>query len=135
MSSEQEWLSPQDLPSSWASVYGRGYGTGSGYGTGTGGYRRHVGTRKRRATKRRSRKQRSRKSSSKKKSSKKRRSRKKRSSKKKSVGKCKQLLRDKIRVNMDEYKAGRWPSRSQAIAVSYSQVMKAHPACRRWLRK
>ena len=36
---------------------------------------------------------------------------------------------------MNEFKTGRYKSRSQAIAVSYKQVGKKHPACKRILRK
>jgi hypothetical protein len=36
--------------------------------------------------------------------------------------KCKQILRKKIGINMDEYKKGRFVSPKQAIAVSYSQA-------------
>jgi hypothetical protein len=35
---------------------------------------------------------------------------------------CKTLLKDKIAYNMNEYKSGRWKSRKQALAVSYSQM-------------
>ena len=63
----------------------------------------------------------------------KRRKRSKRKSKSKS--KCKKYLQNKISINMDEYKTGRYISRSQAIAVSYSQVLKKHPRCKRSLRR
>ena len=36
---------------------------------------------------------------------------------------------------MKELKKGRWVSRAQAIAVSYSQVKKSHPQCKRSLAK
>lgn len=42
---------------------------------------------------------------------------------------CKKKLRSKIRINMDEMKKGRYSSRQQAIAVSYSQVKKQFPIC------
>jgi hypothetical protein len=60
---------------------------------------------------------------------------KRRKSKRRSKSKCKKYLQDKIRINMDEYKEGRYSSRSQAIAVSYSQVLKKHPKCKRSLRR
>ena len=49
--------------------------------------------------------------------------------------KCKKYLQDKIRININEYKSGRYSSRAQAIAVSYSQVLKKHPKCKKSLRK
>jgi hypothetical protein len=55
--------------------------------------------------------------------------------KRRSKSKCKKYLQDKISINMDEYKTGRYSSRSQAIAVSYSQVLKKHPKCKRSLRR
>ena len=36
---------------------------------------------------------------------------------------------------MKELKKGRWVSRAQAVAVSYSQVKKSHPECKRSLAK
>jgi len=42
---------------------------------------------------------------------------------------CKKLLSDKIAINMREYKAGRYVSRPQALAVSYSQIRKKYPRC------
>jgi hypothetical protein len=60
---------------------------------------------------------------------------KRRKSKRRSKSKCKKYLQKKIRINMNEYKTGRYKSRSQAIAVSYKQVGKKHPACKRILRK
>ena len=48
---------------------------------------------------------------------------------------CNQALRKKIRLNMDEYKKGRYSSRQQALAVSYSQIKKSSPYCRRYFRK
>ena len=47
-----------------------------------------------------------------------------RKSKKKALGKCKQYFQQKVRQNMYEYKEGRWTSRKQALAVSYSQTRK-----------
>jgi hypothetical protein len=49
--------------------------------------------------------------------------------------KCRQWLQDKIKKNMKELKKGRWVSRAQAVAVSYSQVKKSHPQCKRSLAK
>jgi hypothetical protein len=75
--------------------------------------------------------------------SKKYRSKKSRSPKRKTIKKsnirtksaCNQLLKKKIRKNMDEYKSGRYSSRQQAVAVSYSQVKKMSPYCSRYFKK
>ena len=44
--------------------------------------------------------------------------------------KCRKVLSKKIAINMDEFKHGRFVSRAQAIAVSYSQVKKHYPKCK-----
>ena len=45
-------------------------------------------------------------------------------------------LKDKIRINMDEYKyKGLFKTRQQAIALSYSQINKARPQCNRFFNK
>ena len=38
--------------------------------------------------------------------------------------KCKKYFNEKVRENIDEYKSGKWVSRKQALAVSYSQTRK-----------
>ena len=43
---------------------------------------------------------------------------------------CSDLLSNKIRINMKEYKKGKYVSRAQAIAVAYSQVRKEYPSCK-----
>lgn len=43
---------------------------------------------------------------------------------------CKNYLKKKINKNIKEYR-----NRKQSIAISYSQVKKEHPACKRVLRK
>ena len=43
---------------------------------------------------------------------------------------CKNKLKRKINFNMKKYEKGEWSSRSQAIAVSYSQIKKSHPMCK-----
>jgi len=48
---------------------------------------------------------------------------------------CNKLLREKISINLDEFKEGLYKSRQQAIAVSYSQVKKKHPSCGRYFSK
>lgn len=55
--------------------------------------------------------------------------------KSKSKSKCKNYLRKKIAINMEEFKKKRFVSPAQAIAVAYSQVRKKHPACKRMLNK
>jgi hypothetical protein len=49
--------------------------------------------------------------------------------------KCKDHLQKKIRINMGEYKSGRYSSRAQAVAVSYAQVKKKYPSCKRYLSR
>ncbi len=49
--------------------------------------------------------------------------------------KCNSYLQGKIKKNMGEYKNGRYASRQQAIAVSYSQVKKKYPACSRYFSR
>lgn len=48
---------------------------------------------------------------------------------------CTQLLKNKISKNMKEYKEGRYASRQQALAVSYSQVKKSSPHCKRYFKR
>ncbi len=45
--------------------------------------------------------------------------------------KCRDLLGKKIGANMRELSQGRWKSRTQAIAVSYSEAGKLMPSCKR----
>ena len=45
--------------------------------------------------------------------------------------KCRDLLGKKIGVNMRELSQGRWKSRTQAIAVSYSEAGKLMPSCKK----
>ena len=63
------------------------------------------------------------------------RSRKSRLSPRKSKGKCREYLQKKISKNIKEYKSGRYSSRAQAVAVSYSQVNKKYPSCKRVLSR
>jgi hypothetical protein len=49
--------------------------------------------------------------------------------------KCRERLQKKIRINMAEYKSGRYSSRAQALAVSYAQIKKKYPSCKRSLSK
>lgn len=46
---------------------------------------------------------------------------------------CRQHLSKKIAINMKEYKEGRYVSPKQAVAVSYSQVKKLYPRCKKEL--
>jgi len=48
---------------------------------------------------------------------------------------CKKQLSKKIATNIREFKKGKFVSRSQAIAVSYSQIKKEYPKCKKWLNK
>ena len=67
------------------------------------------------------------------KGSKKRSSRGKRSSRAKRS--CQTKLKNKIRINMAEYKKGRFSSRKQALAVSYAQVKKKSPSCKKYFKR
>ncbi len=46
---------------------------------------------------------------------------------------CQGLLKKKISINMKEYKTGKFVSRPQAVAVSYSQVRKSFPRCNKFI--
>ena len=46
---------------------------------------------------------------------------------------CQNLLKKKISINMKEYNAGKFVSRPQAVAVSYSQVRKSFPGCNKFV--
>lgn len=48
---------------------------------------------------------------------------------------CKSSLSKKISVNMKEYKKGKWKNRKQAIAVSYNQIQKERPGCKKVLKR
>ena len=48
---------------------------------------------------------------------------------------CRTELSRKIAINMAEYKAGRYKSPAQAIAVAYSQIQKKRPGCKKSLKK
>ena len=48
---------------------------------------------------------------------------------------CQQNVSKKIAINIDEFKEGRYASKSQAIAVAYAQVKKRHPECEKYLTK
>ncbi len=48
---------------------------------------------------------------------------------------CQTKLKNKIRINMAEYKKGRFSSRQQALAVSYAQVKKKSPSCKRYFKR
>ena len=56
---------------------------------------------------------------------------KRRTTKRKTKSKCRQYLNDKIKINMKEYKQGLFSNRKQAIAVSYSQITKKYPHCKK----
>ena len=46
--------------------------------------------------------------------------------------KCRKMLAKKIAINMEEYRQGRFLYPKQAVAVSYSQVKKKSPKCRKY---
>lgn len=48
---------------------------------------------------------------------------------------CRSLVSDKVSANIKEYSKGRYVSPSQAIAVSYSQVQKRYPKCKKFLKQ
>jgi hypothetical protein len=48
---------------------------------------------------------------------------------------CKNLLKEKVGINIGEYKDGRYSSRSQAIAVAYNQVKNMKPLCGKYFKK
>jgi len=48
---------------------------------------------------------------------------------------CKNLLKKKVSINIKEYRKGRYKSRSQAIAVAYSQVKKSNQSCKKVFRR
>ncbi len=48
---------------------------------------------------------------------------------------CQTKLKNKIRINMSEYKKGRFSSRQQALAVSYAQVKKKSPSCKKYFKR
>jgi hypothetical protein len=48
---------------------------------------------------------------------------------------CRDFFQYKISKNMKEYELGRWKSRKQAIAVSYSETEHIYPKCHKTLSK
>ena len=44
---------------------------------------------------------------------------------------CKSELKEKIKINMREYKEGKYNSRQQAIAVAYSVLSRKYPNCKK----
>lgn len=48
---------------------------------------------------------------------------------------CEQFFHYKVGKNMKEYELGRWKSRQQAIAVSYSETEQIYPRCEKFLGK
>lgn len=46
--------------------------------------------------------------------------------------KCRKMLAKKVAINMEEYREGRFLYPKQAVAVSYSQVKKKSPKCRKY---
>jgi N-acetylmuramoyl-L-alanine amidase CwlA len=62
-----------------------------------------------------------------------------RKSVRKSMGKrersCKDLLKEKVGINIGEFENGRFSSKKQAIAVAYSQVKKMKPSCGKYFSR
>ena len=48
---------------------------------------------------------------------------------------CKEALKEKIRINIREYKEGKYISRQQAIAVAYSTLSRKHPNCKKIFKR
>ena len=48
---------------------------------------------------------------------------------------CRKHVQGKIGYNMKEFKKGKWKSKAQAIAVSFSQVQRERPGCKRVLKR
>jgi hypothetical protein len=48
---------------------------------------------------------------------------------------CKKRLSAKIKKNMEELEAGRFYSKAQSLAVSYSQINKKYPGCKRYFSR
>lgn len=48
---------------------------------------------------------------------------------------CKKLLKNKIKINMHEMKEGKFKHRGQALAVSYSQIKKKCPECKKYFKR
>jgi hypothetical protein len=65
--------------------------------------------------------------------------RKSRKASRKSMGKrerdCKDLLKEKVGINLKEYRDGRYISRQQAIAVAYNQVKNMTPSCGKYFKR
>tara|TARA_Y100000814_G_C11990925_1_gene285068 strand:+ start:102 stop:476 length:375 start_codon:yes stop_codon:yes gene_type:complete len=49
--------------------------------------------------------------------------------------KCLKDFEKKKKVNLSEYKKGKYVSNKQALAVTYSQVFKAEPKCKKYIGK
>ena len=48
---------------------------------------------------------------------------------------CAELLKEKIRINLAEYKKGKFVSPLQAIAVSYNELRARYPSCKQVFTK
>jgi hypothetical protein len=48
---------------------------------------------------------------------------------------CRSLVSHKVSANLKEMEKGRYSSRAQAVAVSYSQVQKKYPKCKKFLKR
>lgn len=48
---------------------------------------------------------------------------------------CKNYLKKKIKRNLKNFEKENFKNKTQALAISYSQVKKNHPQCKRVLKK
>lgn len=48
---------------------------------------------------------------------------------------CKSKLQEKVWMNLNEFEMGVFHNKKQALAVSYAQVNKEYPQCRRYFRR
>lgn len=47
--------------------------------------------------------------------------------------KCNKLFKNKLSTNLGEYKKGRFQNYKQALAVTYSQVLRKDPKCNKYI--
>ena len=47
--------------------------------------------------------------------------------------KCLKDFEKKIKINLEEYKKGKYVSNKQALAVTYSQVLRKNPKCEKYV--
>jgi hypothetical protein len=47
--------------------------------------------------------------------------------------KCNKLFKKKLSTNLSEYKKGRYQNYKQALAITYSQVLRKNPKCSKYI--